>query len=50
MTAAAEEIVETVLAELERDERVYLHDYPISISLNGSTLVLEGEVEYIAAK
>lgn len=50
MTAAAEEIVDTVLAELERDERVNLHDYPISIAINGSTLVLEGEVENIAAK
>ncbi|KPK39640.1 MAG: hypothetical protein AMJ69_05075 [Gammaproteobacteria bacterium SG8_47] len=50
MTVAAEEILETILAELERDARVNLHDYPISASVNDSTLTLQGEVENIAAK
>ena len=42
--------VRTVRAALERRPEVNMHRYPITLRMDGGTLVLEGEVEDIAAK
>ncbi|MGX2038987.1 BON domain-containing protein [Methylocaldum sp. MU1018] len=42
--------IKAVLADLEHDTRVNLHDYPIRIGVEDGALVLEGRVGDIAAK
>jgi osmotically-inducible protein OsmY len=44
------DIVKQVHASLERDPRVNLHHYPISIAMDAGDLILAGQVESIAAK
>lgn len=43
-------LIHSLMAALERDSRVDLHQYPVRISNGGAQLVLEGDVENIAAK
>lgn len=43
-------LTHALMAALERDSRVDLHHYPLRVSDAGAQLVLEGEVENIAAK
>jgi hypothetical protein len=51
MKAMVEEIVvKEVRAALERDNRINLHRYPISVTTQNGDLILAGEVESIAAK
>ena len=45
-----ETIVREVRATLEKDTRINLHRYPITIAMQNDDLVLAGEVEDIAAK
>ena len=45
-----ETIVRKVRATLEKDTRINLHRYPITIAMQNDDLVLAGEVENIAAK
>lgn len=45
-----ETIVREIRAALEHDPRINLHSHPISVNFADSALVLEGEVENIAAK
>jgi osmotically-inducible protein OsmY len=45
-----ETIVREVGATLEKDTRINLHRYPITIAMQNEDLVLAGEVENIAAK
>ncbi|HEU4341075.1 MAG TPA: BON domain-containing protein [Candidatus Binatia bacterium] len=42
--------VKQIRAALERDTRINLHRFPINIAMQNGDLVLEGEVEDIAAK
>ena len=42
--------VKQIRAALERDTRINLHRFPINIVMQNGDLVLEGEVEDIAAK
>lgn len=42
--------IKAILADLEHDTRVNLHDYPIRIEVEDGALVLEGTVGDIAAK
>ena len=46
----AEEVVGTILAALEREQRVQLHSYPIDVSYQDGVVTLSGEVAGIAAK
>lgn len=43
-------LIHSLMAALERDGRVDLHHYPVRVVNGGAQLVLEGEVENIAAK
>ena len=43
-------LTHSLVAALERDNRVDLHRYPVRVSDAGAQFVLEGEVENIAAK
>lgn len=43
-------VIHSLMAALERDSRVDLHQYPVRVSNGGAELVLEGDVENIAAK
>lgn len=43
-------LIHSVMAALERDSRVDLRQYPVRISNGAAELVLEGDVEHIAAK
>lgn len=43
-------VVKQVRARLERDPRINLHQYPISIAMENGDLILAGQVENIAAK
>ena len=43
-------VIKEVRAALERDNRVNLHRYPISVTTQNGDLILAGEVESIAAK
>ena len=45
-----ETIARNIHASLEKDIRINLHRYPITVSLQNTDLVLTGEVESIAAK
>lgn len=47
---AEERIIAKIRAALEKDTRINLHRYPITVTLQGGDFVLEGEVEDIAAK
>jgi osmotically-inducible protein OsmY len=47
---AESDIVKRVHASLERDPRINLHHYPISIAMDAGDLILAGQVESIAAK
>jgi osmotically-inducible protein OsmY len=47
---AHDEIVERVVAALERDPTVNLHHYPLNVRLESGALVMEGETESVAAK
>jgi osmotically-inducible protein OsmY len=47
---ASSELLKRVRATFEREPRVNLHQYPIDVAVDGDTLILEGEVESIAAK
>lgn len=46
----ADGLIHSLMAALERDSRVDLHQYPVRIANGGNQLVLEGDVENIAAK
>lgn len=46
----AEEVVGSILAALERESRVDLHDHPIEVSFADGIVTLAGEVGGIAAK
>lgn len=50
MTSAEEEIVKRVRAALEYEPRVNLHSHPVRVSVEAGAVVLEGEVESIAAR
>ena len=43
-------IVKKLLATLEKDTRINLHRYPISIAMQNADLILAGEMESVAAK
>jgi osmotically-inducible protein OsmY len=43
-------VLKTVRAAFERDPRINLHRYPIRLDFEDGALILEGEVESIAAK
>ena len=43
-------LIHSLMAALERDSRVDVHQYPLRVSNGGAQLVLEGDVENIAAK
>jgi osmotically-inducible protein OsmY len=45
-----EEIVKEIRATLEKDPRINLHRYPITVAIENGDLVLAGDVENIAAK
>lgn len=45
-----EDNVKEIRAALEKDRRINLHRFPIAVSVENGDLVLEGEVENIAAK
>ena len=45
-----ERIVKEIRATFEKDTRINLHRYPISIGMQNGDLILAGEVESIAAK
>lgn len=45
-----EEIIRSVQATIERDPRVNLHRYPIRVGFHEGAVILEGEVESVAAK
>jgi osmotically-inducible protein OsmY len=47
---ADEKIVKQTRATLEKDTRINLHRYPITIAMQNGDLILAGEVEDIAAK
>jgi len=44
------DIINSIGAALERDTRINLHRSPVTVSLEGDTVLLEGEVESIAEK
>lgn len=46
----AEEVVGAVLATLEREPRVNVHEYPIQIDFDNGVITLAGEVSGVAAK
>lgn len=46
----AEEVVGTILAALEREPRVNLHDHPIEVGFADGIVTISGEVDGIAAK
>ena len=46
----AEEVVGTIQAALEREQRVNLHSHPIEVSYGDGIVTLSGEVDGIAAK
>lgn len=46
----AEEVVGAVLATLEREPRVNVHEYPIQIDYDNGVITLAGEVSGVAAK
>lgn len=48
--SAKRQIAKEIRAAFEKDTRINLHQYPIHISMNDGDLILEGEVENIAAK
>jgi osmotically-inducible protein OsmY len=45
-----EDNVKEIRAALEKDRRINLHRFPIAVSVENGDVVLEGEVENIAAK
>lgn len=45
-----ERIVAAVRAALEHEPRINLHQYPIHLEWSAGDLIMEGEVEHIAAK
>ena len=47
---AEERIGREIRAALEKDTRINLHRYPITVSLQSGDLILAGEVEDIAAE
>ena len=46
----SKEIVRHIRATLEKDTRINLHRYPITIATQNGDLILSGDVESIAAK
>lgn len=50
MVGVEESIVKQVRAALENEPRVNLHRYPVRVSLAAGAVVLEGELESIAAR
>lgn len=50
MTYSTDDIVSYLLARLERDPRVNLHDSPITVSVGSNTVFIEGQVDDIAEK
>jgi osmotically-inducible protein OsmY len=50
MTTSEDSIVKQVRAVLENEPRVNLHRYPVGVSVSAGGVVLEGEVESVAAK
>lgn len=50
MARDQETILKEIRAALERETRINLHRYPVHLSFSAEDLVLEGEVENIAAK
>ncbi len=49
-TNAEEEVVTRVLARLEQELRVNLHAFPLLVSVDRGDLLIDGEVESVAAK
>lgn len=49
-TYATDDIVSYLVARLERDKRVNLHDSPITVSIENEKVFLEGHVDDIAEK
>ena len=45
-----QDVIRSVQAAIERDPRVNLHRYPIRIGFHEDAVILEGEVESVAAK
>lgn len=45
-----EEIVKKVQAALEHEPRINLHRYPVHLDFQEGVLILEGDMEYLAAK
>jgi osmotically-inducible protein OsmY len=43
-------VIKAIYATLEKDPRINLHRYPVSIAMQNGDLVLAGEVENVAAK
>ena len=50
MSNGDESIVRQVRAALEHERRVNLHQYPLAVRIEAGAVVLEGEVETLAAK
>ncbi len=50
MPAATSELIKKLRAALEKDTRINLHRYPVSITMQNGDVVLAGEMENLAAK
>ncbi len=50
MPNSKQDLIKAIMADLERDTRIDLHQFPIRVSVENDVLVLEGAVENIAAK
>ncbi len=48
--AATEEMLKAVRAAFEHETRINLHRYPVHMEVSNSDLLLEGEMEHVAAK
>jgi len=48
--SANDRVLKEVRAALEREPRINLHKYPVTMEFAGGVLTLEGEVEHVAAK
>ena len=46
----SKEIVRHIRATLEKDTRINLHRYPITIATQNGDLILSGDVESVSAK
>jgi osmotically-inducible protein OsmY len=48
--SAAEEVLKAVRAAFEHETRINLHRYPVHMDMSNGDLLLEGEMEHVAAK